>query len=339
WLSWCPTSDRLLEIAEARILKHLKAHYERKYVHVDKGHKIWTLHFNPNADKTPVVMVHGFGGGVGLWALNVDSLSKDRSVYAFDLLGFGRSSRPDFSTEADIAEQEFVESIENWRKELGIEKFILMGHSLGGFLTSSYALQHPEHVKHLVLVDPWGFPEKPPADELTGRIPGWVKVLGAVLSPFNPLAGLRVAGPWGPSLVQRFRPDFQKKYSALFDDDTILNYIYHCNAQRPSGETAFKYMSIPYGWAKYPMVNRIGELHRQVPISFIVGARSWVNNESSYEIKRIREDSFVDIQVIRGAGHHVYADRPELFNATMHKIYTMVDNSNDIEPVQVESSV
>ena len=37
----------------------------------------------------------------------------------------------------------------------------------------------------------------------------------------------------GPSLVQRFRPDIQRKYSRLFTDDTMLNYIYHCNAQNP----------------------------------------------------------------------------------------------------------
>ena len=38
----------------------------------------------------------------------------------------------------------------------------------------------------------------------------------------------------GPSLVQKFRPDFQQKYSRLLtEDDTILNYIYHCNAQKP----------------------------------------------------------------------------------------------------------
>lgn len=142
-------------------------------------------------------MVHGFGGGVGLWVLNLDHLSKNRSVYAFDLLGFGRSSRPHFSTDAETAEKEFVESIESWRKEQGLEKFILLGHSLGGFLSCSYAIQHPERVKHLILVDPWGFPEKPPEDELRGYLPGWIKVLGAVLSPFNPLASLRAAGPWG----------------------------------------------------------------------------------------------------------------------------------------------
>ena len=37
----------------------------------------------------------------------------------------------------------------------------------------------------------------------------------------------------GPNLVRKFRPDFQKKFSTILDDDTIFNYIYHCNAQAP----------------------------------------------------------------------------------------------------------
>lgn len=60
------------------------------------------------------------------------------------VIGFGRSSRPTFNSEALEAEGEFINSIEAWRSSLKLEKFILLGHSFGGFLAASYAIKHPD---------------------------------------------------------------------------------------------------------------------------------------------------------------------------------------------------
>lgn len=78
--------------------------------------RLWSISCNPEKEGTPIVMVHGMGGGVGLWTMNLEALSRKRPVFAFDLLGFGRSSRPAFSQDAREAEDTFVESIENYRK-------------------------------------------------------------------------------------------------------------------------------------------------------------------------------------------------------------------------------
>lgn len=52
----------------------------------------------------------------------------------------------------------------------------------------------------MVLVEPWGFPESPDPVEANRPIPVWIKALGAMFSPFNPLAGLRLVGPLGKSM-------------------------------------------------------------------------------------------------------------------------------------------
>jgi abhydrolase domain-containing protein 5 len=105
---------------------------------------------NKNGKKSPLVLVHGFTSGIGLWCLNFDALAKDRPVYAMDLLGifkftiacihsqvsnecvligFGSSSRPHFSTDANEAEKEMVKFIEEWRKGVQLDQdFILLGH-------------------------------------------------------------------------------------------------------------------------------------------------------------------------------------------------------------------
>ena len=247
--------------------------------------------------------------------------------------GFGRSSRPQFSSNALEAERQLVQSVEEWRKQMGLEQFVLLGHSMGGFLASSYALQYPDRVAHVVLADPWGFPEKPTDPSSGRRLPLWVKGIAYLLQPFNPLWIVRASGPLGkkrrahslliiviimdltgPRLVQRARPDIVRKFSGFIEEaeSIIPPYIYHCNAQNPSGEGAFHAMMESFGWAKFPMINRISALKEDVPLTFIYGARSWVDQKTGHQLKDMRKD--VSVFVIEGAGHHVYADNYQEFN-------------------------
>ncbi|XP_029971091.1 (Lyso)-N-acylphosphatidylethanolamine lipase isoform X2 [Salarias fasciatus] len=345
WPSWRPTSMSLLKTVESKILACIQNDLWARFVTLPNQDRIWTLTLTnkmvrkpaEQAPKTPLVMVHGFGGGVGLWIRNLDALSRSRPVYAFDLLGFGRSSRPPFPSDAAKAEEQFISSIEQWRQSVGLENMILLGHSLGGYLATSYAIQYPSRVSHLVLVDPWGFPERPkpqpqPQDTegqgpepVKRSIPRWVKAVAGVVSLFNPLAVIRAAGPWGPGLVNRFRPDFKRKFEDLFDDDTMTQYIYHCNAQTPSGEVGFRAMSESLGWAKTPMLHRVHLLPPAMPVTMVYGAQSWVDSSSGDSMVQIRGQAHTRVVLINGASHHVYADQPEEFNRVVENICKTVD--------------
>lgn len=171
--------------------------HEGRYITTSQKDRIWTVVFNPSGRRTPVLMIHGLGAGLGIWVMNIKELSEDRPIYTFDLLGFGRSSRPDFDEDPQIVEQTFVNSIEDTLKELGLETCILVGHSFGGYLAHAFAIKHPEHVMSLILVDPWGFTEKTQDWEQNESVPKWIKMMAAMLSPFNPYAALRFVGPFG----------------------------------------------------------------------------------------------------------------------------------------------
>ncbi|GBM46701.1 1-acylglycerol-3-phosphate O-acyltransferase ABHD5 [Araneus ventricosus] len=84
-------------------------------------------------------------------------------------------------------------------------------------------------------------------------------------------------------------------------------------------------MSAPFGWANRPMIERISQLRQDTPISFVYGARSWIDSSSGYKIRELRENSFVEIKLIQGAGHHVYADKADEFNEVVSKICKTVD--------------
>ena len=143
-----------MELIEQGMFKSIRANINRFYVNIrNNSVKIWTLSANAeNNSRDPLVLVHGFCSGIGLWAHNVDPLSETHPLYAFDLLGFGRSSRPSFSTDPIVAETQFVESIEDWRKALKLKQMILLGHSFGGYLSVAYALKYPRNVKAIILV-------------------------------------------------------------------------------------------------------------------------------------------------------------------------------------------
>jgi pimeloyl-ACP methyl ester carboxylesterase len=312
---WIKYSETKLVTLEKKIFQVLQTAYKGWHVLIDHKSnvkaRIWTIAMNVESKNTPLVLLHGFGAGVAFWCLNLDSLAANRPVYAIDILGFGRSSRPDFSNDGQEAEQEFVESIEKWRKELNLDEFILLGHSMGGYLATSYTISYPKQVKHLILADPWGFVERPS----DFNPPLWLKTLGIVLYPFtvfNPLATVRAAGPFGPWIIKKMRSDISNKYAGRLENHEIItDYIYQCNSQKPTGETAFHKMIRGFGWAKNPMLNRIHKLDNGVPITLMNGSNTWMDKSVGKKLQEMRQNSYVRLEIISEAGHHVHADNSD----------------------------
>lgn len=123
-----------------------------------------------DADRNSLVMLHGYGAGLGFFYKNFEALSRlpHWKLYALDLLGMGRSSRPPFKIhakekEAKVREAEnwFIDALEEWRIKRGIDKMTLLGHSLGGYMAVCYALKYPGHLNKLILASPVGIPEDP----------------------------------------------------------------------------------------------------------------------------------------------------------------------------------
>jgi pimeloyl-ACP methyl ester carboxylesterase len=96
----------------------------------------------------PLVVIHGGGGDARTWWHNIEELAEKYTVYAPDLPGYGGSQPLD----GDYYIPELTEFLDRFAKSLGLEKFYIIGHSLGGGIALDYTLKFPQKIKKLVLV-------------------------------------------------------------------------------------------------------------------------------------------------------------------------------------------
>lgn len=107
------------------------------------------LHVERHGAGRPVVLTHGFAESADTWEHQVAALRRHHEVVAWDLRGHGRSDAP-----ADPAAYTREAALADLDRVLGParEPAVLVGHSLGGYLSLAYALTRPDAVAALVLV-------------------------------------------------------------------------------------------------------------------------------------------------------------------------------------------
>lgn len=97
-----------------------------------------------------IIFVHGWTCDKSSWDGQVAAFDDDYRVVTLDLPGHGKSDSP---AQADFSMELFAQAVEAVRAEVGADRVVLVGHSMGGAVIRQYALDHPEHVAGLVAVD------------------------------------------------------------------------------------------------------------------------------------------------------------------------------------------
>ncbi len=101
---------------------------------------------------TPLVFIHGLGGSAENWLFLLPLLSKEYLVYALDLPGFGRTPLAPEGT--NIATHALY--VQRFLDALGYPRATLVGNSLGGWIATRFAVDNPERVRHLYLLNSAG---------------------------------------------------------------------------------------------------------------------------------------------------------------------------------------
>jgi pimeloyl-ACP methyl ester carboxylesterase len=118
-----------------------------------RNHRVYYVKAgNPQPDRPPLLLVHGFGASTDHWRKNIADLSHDFEVWAIDLLGFGRSEKADVDYSGDL----WRDQLHDFITEVIGQPAVLAGNSLGGYASLCLAAQRPESAAGLILLNPAG---------------------------------------------------------------------------------------------------------------------------------------------------------------------------------------
>jgi pimeloyl-ACP methyl ester carboxylesterase len=237
------------------------------------------------APSPPLVLLHGLTGHAHTWDHMAPDLAKHYHVFAPDQRGHGDSSATD-----SYATHDFVDDLSALLDIWGIDRFRLVGLSMGGHNAMSFAASHPERVERLVVID------IPPNVRRT-QAPNWdvlEKLAVTGHTPFETFddayAQARQANPIAPEENLRYR--------------TALNLI-----EQADGQLLLKYdAKAPARWEPEDLWPRIASL--TMPTLIVRGGLTRVLAREQAE-RMAREFPNATLVEIGDSGHSVPTDRPE----------------------------
>lgn len=103
-------------------------------------------------DGSQILCVHGLTANCRCWDAMVSGLSPQHKILAYDLRGRGLSDKPSHG----YSEEHHLRDLLCLLDDLDLERVVLMGHSLGGYIAMGFASRHPERVEKLILLDAGG---------------------------------------------------------------------------------------------------------------------------------------------------------------------------------------
>ena len=261
-----------------------------------------------------LVMVHGLANGGGIFTRNLRPLSAAfGKVHLVDWRGAGLSGRPTYEPiDHDSARDFLVDGLEAWRAKEGVDRMVLLGHSMGGLISAHYASRYPERVDHLVLVGPAAVQARPRRIQ-----PGESRMYDLAeqlwKDGYTPSGFLNFLGPWGKRLVERYAV---RRYGLADEEynEALADYIYAIQSLGTGSAASMNQLLAPIAQPRVPIAPIVEKL--PMPVTYIYGEHDWMNPGSGVaSAARCRVDGVA--RVLPGGGHYIFIDQPELFEAAL----------------------
>lgn len=241
-----------------------------------------------------VVLCHGTPWSSYVWRTTAEALSSERTVYMWDMIGYGQSDKPDEDVSLGTQGRLLAALLEHW----GLEAPDVVAHDFGGAVALRAHLLHEIPLRSLALVDvialrPWG-------------------------SPFFRLVAEH------PDVFTQLPPNLHealvREYIAGASYQGLARGVHDALVSPwlgPKGQPAF-YRQIAQGDQRY--TDEIEPLYPDVKVPTLIvwgSADDWIPVDRGHRLRSLIHGS--RLELIDFAGHLVQEDRPSELNALLHR--------------------
>ena len=241
-----------------------------------------------------IIMLHGLRSYAHVWDGVAQPLAADYHILALDQRGRGDS---DWSPEAEYNTAAYVSDLEQFVQSLGLERFILIGHSMGGANTIVYAARHPDQVTAAIVEDMGpGAASSPGSARITREIEETPRGFAS----------------WAEA------EDFWRKQRPMISDQALEERLRNTLTQTDGGDITWKWDLEGIERARQTAANRQFDLWPAVralacPTLVLRGARSDILSRETAEAMAASNPNIKWVE-IPNASHFVHEDNLVDFN-------------------------
>ena len=267
-----------------------------------QGHSIYHVQAGEGQpNRPPLLLIHGFGASTDHWRKNIAQLREHYQVWAIDLLGFGRSAKPNLEYSGNL----WREQLHDFIKEVVKQPVVLAGNSLGGYAALCVAAQCPDATSGLVLINSAGpFSDLTPSkSNIVQKITRWV-----------------IKQPWVTYLLfQRLRRPavIRKTLERLYLDkssvtDRLIEDIYRPSCDKGAAQVFASVFKSPQGEKVDRLLQQL-----QCPLLVLWGeADPWMDVQERGTKFRQYYPNLTEYYL--EAGHCPHDEVPEKVNSLIH---------------------
>jgi 3-oxoadipate enol-lactonase len=241
------------------------------------------LSYDDTGSGTPVLFIHGFPHDRSLWSEQVSALSTHVRCIAPDLRGFGESS-----TEGPYSVDQYADDLAALLTSLSIERAVVCGLSMGGYIAMAMWRRHAHRVSALILCD-----TKAGADTEEGRRKRDELIATAKQEGSAKVAALQLPGMVGKTTREK-RPDIVDRARAMMERQPVEGIVGALTAlrDRPDSRATLATVTVP-------TLVLVGDEDVLTPVA-----------EAEGIVAALGPQAHAKLEIVQGSGHASCLERP-----------------------------